>query len=102
MHFVNFLIILLNNISLRSYSELEVKERYNISPTTTIHLIHDDDREFSEMTSSMNSDASNDMDLVKHHDGRISASLCLALHCLFSWNFLLQPLGPNLIRRRRL
>ena len=64
------------NLSLRSYSELEVKERYNISPTTTIHLIHDDDREFSEMTSSMNSDASNDMDLVKHHDGRISTSLC--------------------------
>ena len=56
---------------------MEVKERYNISPTTTIHLIHDDDREFSEMTSSMNSDASNDMDLVKHHDGRISTSLCL-------------------------
>ena len=51
---------------------MEVKERCNISPTTTIHLIHDDDREFSEMTSSMNSDASNDMDLVKHHDGMFS------------------------------
>jgi len=57
-----------------SYSELEVKERCNISPTTTIHLIHDDDREFSEMTSSMNSDASNDMDLVKHHD--VGTSCC--------------------------
>lgn len=51
---------------------MEVKERCNISPTTTIHLIHDDDRDFSEMTSSMNSDASNDMDLVKHHDGTSS------------------------------
>ena len=57
----------------RSYNELEVKERCNISPTTTIHLIHDDDRDFSEMTTSMNSDASNDMDLVKHHDGTLSS-----------------------------
>ena len=66
----------------RSYSELEVKERCNISPTTTIHLIHDDDRDFSEMTSSMNSDASNDMDLVKHHDGM----------CVLCLNFPFNPL----------
>ena len=57
---------------------MEDKERCNISPTTTIHLIHDDDRDFNEMTSSMNSDASNDMDLVKHHDGTSPVfSLCV-------------------------
>jgi len=57
-----------------SYNEIEVKERCNISPTTTIHLIHDDDTEYSEMTTSMNSDASNDMDLVRHHD--VGTSCC--------------------------
>ena len=75
---------------------MEVKERCNISPTTTIHLIHDDDRDFSEMTSSMNSDASNDMDLVKHHDGT-SSPVFSTLICLSSWDVLLQPVGPDLL-----
>ena len=34
--------------------------------------IHEEDRQQSEMTTSINSDASNDMDLVKHHDGNSS------------------------------
>lgn len=64
---------------------MEVRERCNISPTTTIHLIHEDDRQYDDpMTTSMNSDASNDLDVVRHHDGTL-ASLYL------SWYF---PSGP--------